>query len=76
MNPEKAGAATKRSIHVILFPPDTMFSITLTEVTAVSVKSGVNSGLKLMWKKKKKASFNDVFAVFLMLAAARGEGLG
>lgn len=75
LNPEKAGAATKRSIHVILLPPDTMFSITLTEVTAVSVKSGVNSGLKLM-RKKKKASFNDVFAVFLMLAAARGEGLG
>lgn len=54
LNPEKAGAATKRSIHVILFPPDTMFSITLTEVTAVSVKSGVNSGLKLMWKKKRQ----------------------
>lgn len=40
LNPEKAGAATKRSIHVILFPLDT-FSITLTEVTAVSIKSRV-----------------------------------
>lgn len=39
LNPEKAGAATKISIHVILFPLDTTCSITLTEVTAVSIKS-------------------------------------
>lgn len=39
LNSEKADAATEGSIHVILFPLDTTFSITLTEVTAVSIKS-------------------------------------
>lgn len=79
LNPEKAGAATKRSIHVILLPLDITFSITLTEMTAVSIKSGVNCGLKpIWWGQGGKASFNDVFslAVLLMLAAAQGEGLG
>lgn len=57
LNPEKACAATIRSIHVILFPLDTTFFITLTEVTAVSIKSGVNCGLKLIWEGGKKGKF-------------------
>lgn len=36
-----------------------------------------DSGLKLIWGGKKKASFNDVFSLvaLLVLAAAQGEGL-
>lgn len=77
MNREKAGAATERSIHVILFLPDTTFSIALAEVAAVSIKSGDGSELKPIWQKKK-ASFNlNAFslAAWHMLAPAQGEGV-
>lgn len=67
LDTEKSGAATKKSVHIILFLPDTMFSIYRSDCSANQTRGQfwIKTNLE---KKKRQALILMHFTCSLMYA--------